>query len=76
MFDLRSQRLAGNKCMLPECCAAHRDRARPDDEQRNNETVEHPRQKYTLTNPQNPTDIPLLRFALTQQHPRDVSSYV
>lgn len=35
--DLRSQRLAGNKCMLQECCAAHHDMARPDDEQRNNE---------------------------------------
>lgn len=30
VWDLRSRRLAGNKCMLPECCAAHRDMARPD----------------------------------------------
>lgn len=36
-YDLRSQRLVGNMRMLPECCAAHRDRARPDDAQRNNE---------------------------------------
>ena len=35
--DLRSQHLAGNMCMLPECCAAHRDRARPDDTQRDHE---------------------------------------
>lgn len=30
--DLRSQRLAGNKCMPPECCAAHHDMAHPDEE--------------------------------------------
>lgn len=35
--DSRSQRLAGNKCMLPECCAAHHDTVRPDDEQRDDE---------------------------------------
>lgn len=34
MCDLHSQHQACNKCMLPECCAARRDRAHPDDVQR------------------------------------------
>lgn len=34
--DLRSQRQAGSRCTLPECCAAHRDTARPNQEQRHN----------------------------------------
>ena len=37
VYDLRNRRQAGNMCMLPECCAAHRGRAHPDDTQRNNE---------------------------------------
>lgn len=77
VFDLRSQHLAGNKCTLPECCAAHRDRARPDDEQGNNEdSGTSTPQIHTHTNPQNPTDIPVLRSALIQKYPSDVSCYV
>lgn len=46
--DLRNQHLAGNMCMLPECCAAHHDTARPEDEQRNDVDNETDRLKHTL----------------------------
>lgn len=48
VWDLRNQHQAGNKCMLPECCAAHHDMARPDDEQRNDEDNGTKRLIHTL----------------------------
>lgn len=65
VYDLRNRRQAGNMCMLPECCAAHRGRAHPDDTQRNNEDNGTGQNTHTHTHiPRNSS----VRVTLIQHH--------